>query len=179
MRSKNILSIIAFITAFAFSSAFAFLFIDRSPTKNSLAALKVRNVECRQDAETKNAIENLLRQDVRNGQERFWRIYDSNNPSAKSYYERYTDSVEHYSDDSGSISYSHLPRDFQLKWNEHMRAWRDYSNYLNKVKNSSQSLDEDFYNKQKEYDVDINLTYYDVLLVGRTYCVDVSEYLNQ
>ena len=179
MRSKNILSIIAFITAFAFSSAFALLFIDKSPTNNSLAVFKVRNVECRQDAKTKNAIESLLRQDIRNGQERFWRINDSNNPS-KSYYERYADSVEHYSDDSSSISYSHLPRDFQLRWNEHMRAWRDYSNYLNKAKYSSQDFeDEDFYQDKNEYLVDINSTWYSVLRVGKKYCVDVSEYLNQ
>ena len=129
MRSKNILSIIAFITAFAFSSAFALLFIDKSQTKNSLAALKVRNVECRQETVTKNAIENLLRQDVRIGQKRFWRIKNSRNLSAESNYERYAEAVEEYADDSGKINYSHLPRDFQLKWNEHMRAWRDYSNF--------------------------------------------------
>jgi hypothetical protein len=174
MRSKNILSTIAFITAFAFSSAFALLFIDKSPTTNSLAAFKVRNVECRQDAETKNAIESLLRQDIRNGQERFWRINDSNNPSARSYYERYAESVEHYADDSGSINYSHLPRDFQLRWNEHMRAWRDYSNYLNKAKNSSLE-DEDFYQDKNEYLVDINSTWYSVLRVGKKYCAEVSQ----
>ncbi len=159
MRSKNILSIIAFITAFAFSSAFALLFIDKS--------------------QTQNAIENLLRQDVRIGQKRFWRIKNSRNLSAESYYERYAEAVEEYADDSGKINYSHLPRDFQLKWNEHMRAWRDYSNYLNKVKNSSPSLDEDFYIKEKEYSADISLTYFDVLRVASTHRVEVSEFINQ
>lgn len=159
MRSKNILSIIAFITAFAFSSAFAFLFIDKSPTKD--------------------AVESILRQDIRYGQERFWRINSSENLSAKSYFESYAEAVEEYANDSGSLSYSHMPRDFQLKWNAHMRAWRDYSNYLNEVKNSSQSMNEDFYDKQKVYSAEINLTYYDVLRVGRTYGIDVSEYLIQ
>ncbi len=174
MRSKTILSIIAFITAFVLSSAFAFLFIDRSQTKTSFAAYELRNVECRQDAETKTAIENLLRQDISNGRERFWRINDFEHSSAKSYYERYAESVEHYSDDSGNISYSHLPRDFQLRWNEHMRAWRDYSNYLNKAKNSSLE-DEDYYQDKNEYLVDINSTWYSVLRVGKKYCAEVSD----
>lgn len=174
MRSKNILSIIAFITAFAFSSAFALLFIDKSPTKNSLLTFKVRNVGCQQNAEARNAIESLLQQDISNGRERFWRIKDSEHSSAKSYYERYAESVEHYADDSGSISYSHLPRDFQLRWNEHMRAWRDYSNYLNKTKNSSLE-NEDFYQDKNEYLVDINSTWYSVLRVGSKYCAEVSE----
>jgi hypothetical protein len=154
MRSKNILSIIAFITAFAFSSAFAFLFIDESQTKND--------------------IENLLRQDISNGRERFRRINDSGRFPEKSNYQRYAESVEHYADDSGSISYSHLPPDFQLRWNEHMRAWRDYSNYLNKTKNSSLE-DEDFYQDKNEYLVDINSTWYSVLRVGSKYCAEVSE----
>src|SRR5687768_2893439 len=124
MRSKHILSIFAFITAFVLSSAFAWLFIDKSQTSNSFAAFEVRNVRCQQDSDTKRAIENLLQQDISNGRERLWRSNDSDHPSAKSPFEIYAEAVEHYADDSGSMRYSHLPRDFQIRWNEHMRAWR-------------------------------------------------------
>lgn len=158
MRRKQILSIIAFITAFASSSAFALLFVDKSSTKY--------------------AIETVLRQDVNYGQERLWRISSGERLPAKSYFKKYAEAVEEYADDAGSLNYGHLPREFQIRWNEHMRAWRDYSNYLNTVKNSSQSLDEDFYRKQKEHTADINLTYFDVLRVGSRHGVDVSEYIS-
>ena len=174
MRSKHILSIFAFITAFVLSSAFAWLFIDKSQTASSFVTFETRNVRCQQDTETQRAIEKLLQQDISNGRERLWRTSDADHPSAKTPFERYAEAVEHYADDSGSMRYSHLPRDFQIRWNEHMRAWRDYSNYLNRSKNSS-SPDGDFYQDRNEYLVDINTTWYSVLRVGRKYCAEVSE----
>jgi hypothetical protein len=173
MRSKHILSIFAFITAFVLSSAFAWLFIDKSQTGSNLT-FELRNARCQQDAETKRAIENLLEQDIRNGRERLWRANDTEHPSAKSHFDRYAEAVEHYADDSGSMRYNHLPRDFQIRWNEHMRAWRDYSNYLNRS-NSSSLEDEDFYQDRNEYLVDINSTWYSVLRVGKKYCAEVTE----
>ena len=174
MTSKQILSIFAFITAFVLSSAFAWLFIDKSQTNNSFATFNVRNARCQQDTETKLAIERLLQQDISNGRERLWRAKDSDHSSAKSPLEKYAEAVEHYADDSSSMRYSHLPRDFQIRWNEHMRAWRDYSNYLNGSKNSSFE-DGDFYQDRNEYLVDINSTWYSVLRVGRKYCAEVTE----
>lgn len=158
MRSKQILSIIAFITAFASSSAFALLFVDKSSTKY--------------------AIETILRQDLNYGQERLWRISGNDRLPAESQFKKYAETVEEYADDAGSLNHSHLPREFQIRWNEHMRAWRDYSNYLNTLKNSSAGLDENFYRKQKEHTADINLTYFDVLRIGSRHGVDVSEYIN-
>ena len=174
MTSKQILSIFAFITAFVLSSAFAWLFIDKSQTTSSFTAFELRNAGCQHDTETKLSIERLLQQDISNGRERLWRANDSDYPSAKSYYERYAEAVEHYADDSGSMRYSHLPRDFQIRWNEHMRAWRDYSNYLNRSRNSS-SEDRRYYQDRNEYIVDINSTWYSVLRVGRKYCAEVTE----
>lgn len=174
MISKQILSIIAFVTAFVLSSAFAWLFIDKSQTTTNFTTFEIRNVRCQQGSETRRAIENLLQQDISNGRERLWRVNDSHHLSAKSYYERYAESVERYADDSGSMRYSHLPRDFQIRWNEHMRAWRNYSNYLNRTKNySSENVDR--YQDKNEYLVDINSTWYSVLRVGRKYCAEVTE----
>ena len=174
MTSKQILSIFAFITAFVLSSAFAWLFIDKSQTNSSFTTFKVRNAGCQQDTGTKRSIERLLQQDISNGRERLWRANDSHHPSAKTPFERYAEAVEHYADDSGSMRYSHLPRDFQIRWNEHMRAWRDYSNYLNSSRNSS-SEDRKYYQDRNEYLVDINSTWYSVLRVGRKYCAEVTE----
>lgn len=175
MRSKQILSIIAFITTFVLSSAFAFLFIDRSVPTVSFSNFETRNTGCRQDAETKLAVESFLRQDISNGRERLWRINGSDDSSAKSYLEKYADSVEQYADESGSMNFRHLPYDFQIRWKAHMRAWRDYSDFLNNAKDSVDSEDESFYRDQNEYLIDINSTWYSVLRVGRNYCAQVSE----
>ena len=179
MRSKQILSIFAFITAFVLSSAFAWLFIDKSQTSNSFTTFSVRNAGCRQDTETKRAIETLLRHDDRYGRERFSTVKNLNQFPSEARFEKFAETVEQYADESGSLRYSHLPRDFQIRWNEHMRAWRDYSNYLNRVKNPSPGAVENFYHQEKAYGVDIDLSYYDALSVARNYCVDVSEYLKQ
>lgn len=176
MRSKDILSIVVFITAFVFSSAFASLFIDKSQTNSGFSTFEIRNAPCRADVDAKTAIEELLYQDIRNGRERLWRMDDYSNSSANSYYSRYAVSVEKYAGDSGSMSYGHLPRDFQIKWRQHMRAWRDYANFLNKTKHSSHEFaDSDFYRSSDEHIFDINSTWYDVLRVGRKYCAVVSE----
>lgn len=177
MTSKQILSIFAFITAFVLSSAFAWLFIDKSQTNSSFITFELRNAGCRQDAETKRAIEKILREDDRYGRERFSTVKNLNQFPAQTRFERFAGAVEQYADDAGNLRYSHLPRDFQIRWNEHMRAWRDYSNYLNRVKNSPSGLNEDFYDQRKEYGADIDLSYYDALRVAKKYCVDVSEYL--
>ena len=49
----------------------------------------------------------------------------------------YAGAVEKYVDDSSSMNTSSLPQDFRIEWREHMKAWRDYSDFLNRMKKSS------------------------------------------
>lgn len=162
MRSKDILSIIVFVSAFVFSSAFASLFTE------------VRTGEFHTD--TKTSIENLLRQDIRNGRERLWRVNNYRYSSEEANFARYAESVEKYADESGSMSYGHLPRDFQWKWRKHMKAWRNYSNFLNDVKHHPEDLkDEDVYRTRNELIYEINSTWFNVLRVGRKYGSEVSD----
>lgn len=176
MRCKTILSAIAFTTAFVFSSVFASLFIDKSSTDYSFARFEAPHASCRHDAATKAAIETLLEQDIRNGRERLLRMNDVDYSSAESYYSRYAESVEEYAHDSGSMDYGHLPRDFQFKWRAHMRAWSDYSDFLNQTKDSDQRLeDTNFYREKGDYISEINSTWYEVLRTGDRYCARVSE----
>ena len=100
MTSKQILSIFAFITAFVLSSAFAWLFIDKSQTNNSFTTFNVRNAGCQQDAESKQAIEKILRQDYRFGWERGLTVKNLNQFPAQTRFERFAASVEQYADDN-------------------------------------------------------------------------------
>lgn len=171
MRSRSLISAVAFITAFAFSAAFAGLFIDKNAyqTKTNCFHYKIQ---------TAAAITNFVQQDIRNGQKRESKLYGSLNegfyPFTSWSIAEYAETVESYADDSGSMSYSHLPPDFQIKWREHMRAWRDYSNFLNRMKKHPHKLErERVHHLRYEYSREINKTWYEVLRVGRTYGAEV------
>jgi hypothetical protein len=145
MRSKNILSIVAFIAAFGLSAAFASLFITKTqivsdyiPVNeyNSTSCFKYKN-----NLATANKISALIRQDKRNGRESdraYYRygadIFSSSDSSAIS---GYAGAVEEYVNQSSSMKADDLPSDFQVEWREHMKAWRDYSDFLNRMKKSS------------------------------------------
>lgn len=169
MRSKDIVSIIAFITAFAFSAAFASLFIDESRTA-SLSTYELRDYSsstCRTSDKTCTDILALIVQDIRNGDQRRTRFDYSPNDEANVSVRRAL-SVADYADASGSMKDGHLPADFRTAWREHMKAWSDYSEFLNEV--SQRKIDEgEFEQKEERYIYDINRTWAKVLKIGRSY----------
>ena len=168
MRSKNIISTIAFITAFVFSAAFASLFINESQT--NFPTYENRNVDtsdCRYNDKTCTDISALLIQDIRNGDQRRSRydysLGDNGNISA-----RRAETVADYSNASSSMEDSHLPSDFRSAWREHMKAWRDYSEFLTDVSRNKIENDE-FERLEIQYIYDINTTWATVLKIGRSY----------
>jgi hypothetical protein len=145
MRSKNILSIVAFITAFALSAAFASLFITKTETTydyvpvngyNSTSCFKYKN-----NLATANKISALIRQDKRNGRESDRAYYrygaDIFSSSDNTAFSGYAGAVEQYVNQSSSMKADDLPNDFQIEWREHMKAWREYSDFLNRMKKPS------------------------------------------
>jgi hypothetical protein len=176
MRSKDIISIIAFISAFAFSAAFASIFIDESLTTSFKTFEKrdVRSSDCRADDKTCTDILALLVQDIRNGEQRRSRFDYSLDDEANVSASRAA-SVEDYADASGNMEDAHLPADFRAAWREHMKAWSDYSDFLNKVSRKKIS-DSEFEQKEDKYIYDINRTWATVLSIGRSYGAD-SPYI--
>lgn len=167
MRSKDIVSIIAFISAFAVSAAFASLFIDKSQYTNyNIYAVKNYSA-CQNGDQTCKDILSLLVRDVRNGQTRQddydYSLSEKGNVSPK-----YAESVADYADNSGSMNDENLPSDFQSAWREHMQAWRDYSNFLNEV-SENKIADESFRRLEDKYTRNINKTWAKVLKIGRGY----------
>ncbi|MDQ3062067.1 MAG: hypothetical protein M3R14_04290 [Acidobacteriota bacterium] len=171
MRIKTILSTAVFIFAFVFSTAFASLFISEN-TFIKVGYLKYKSIMSSADA-----VSALIREDVRNGRRLDGMFYGSyENPRLPS--AEFAGAVEQYVDDSSSIKTSHLPFDFQTTWREHMRAWREYSEFLNRTSNSSNRdnlSSEALENFEKLHSRDINHTWREVLQTGIEYGADVPQ----
>lgn len=172
MRSKNILSIVAFVAAFGLSVAFASLFISQ----NTYSSAYLR---AGQNTAAAEAITALILQDYANGYTRDEKIYDLrvSNPSDVNSvaFADYAEAMEGYADDSGSIDANDLPQDFQAAWREHMKAWREYSDFLNQSADisgrTSCSLRK-FKTNDNLHNREINRTWYEVLRIGRSYGAD-------
>ena len=186
MRSKTILSIAAFIVAFAFSTAFAGLFIAKSAYQSVITVPANYNRQpnsCfkNRGRYTADKIEVFISQDVSNGEERDRRLFNidgDNRPSfMSSSFEEYADAVTEYAEASGSMDESTLPQELQTAWRAHMKAWRDYADYLDARKSSSvrtRLSDKAAYDLENHFNADISITWYEVLRVGRSYGAEVD-----
>lgn len=146
MRSKTILSTAAFIVAFAASAAFASLFVTaETQTAPSYAPVSsYKSTSCfknRGSSTAADKIAALIRQDKANGRESGRGSYvaggDERPPFSGSLFPGYARAVERYVEASSGMKASDFPNDFQTEWREHMKAWRDYSEFLNRMKDSA------------------------------------------
>jgi len=162
MRSKNILSIVAFIVAFGLSAAFANIFITETQT------------------ETADKITVLISRDKNNGRESdraFYEygaaIFSSSDNSAISGYAK---AVEWYVEQSSSMDASDLPSDFQIKWRAHMKAWRNCSDFFNRMKkpsNRAALTGKELKEVEAFHNREISRTWEEVLQNGANYGADV------
>ena len=182
MRSKTILSTAAFIVAFASSAAFASLFITKTAPQ-SFSVVSYNSTSCfkyRNNSANANKIAALIRQDKNNGLGHGSESYrigeDVRPPFSNSGFSDYAEAVEQYVDESSSMKTSDLPNDFQTGWREHMQAWGEYSEFLDRMKTASnrkglseEELEEidNFHNRE------IRRTWQTVLQTGRSYGANV------
>jgi hypothetical protein len=182
MRSKTILSIVAFIAAFGLSAAFASLFITQTVSDYTLVNGH-KSTSCfkhKNNSATADKISALIRQDKNNGRESDRAFYrygtDIFASSDKSAFSGYANAVELYVDQSSGMKADDLPSDFQIEWREHMKAWREYSDFLNRMKKSSNrsALSSE---ELKEIDAfhsrEISRTWDEVLQTGMMYGANV------
>lgn len=184
MRSKTILSVAAFVLAFAASAAFASLFITQTQTEPEFALVNnYKPTSCyknRNSSATADKIAALIREDRSNGLERSRKNYNAGNTIRPSYesadFIHFAEVVEHYVDESSSMNVSDLPNDFQFEWREHMKAWRDYSKFLNKMEDSSNRdnwSDDELDEIADSHNREISSTWQAVLQTGRSYGANV------
>ena len=187
MRSKSILSTAAFVLAFGFSAAFASLFITKNQIAPDLVPVvsEYKSTNCfknKNDSSTAGKISALIRADKENGRASERSAIEMRegymSPFSNPAFPAYTEAVEQYVDDSSSMRTRRLPEDFQTAWREHMKAWRDYSEFLNRMKNSSvrsRWSSDEFHDIDAFHNREISRTWYKVLQIGETYGADVSE----
>jgi len=184
MRSKTILSAVAFTLAFTFSAAFASLFITETQTASDFIPVSgSKSTSCfknRSKSAIADKIALLIEEDRGNGRERSNETYrigeDVRPPFTSSGFSAYAAAVERYVDESSNMRTNDLPNDFQIEWREHMKAWRDYSDFLNRMKKSSNRRalsEEELENTDDFHSREITLTWHAVLQTGAEYGADV------
>ncbi|MCA1624301.1 MAG: hypothetical protein LC768_17595 [Acidobacteria bacterium] len=148
MRSKHFVALITFFACFAFSSFVVGQLFEKTFDKEILV---------------------LLQQDKENGEERNTNelnlsLVDKSFPSlsAKS------EIVSEYAEKSGGINDGGFPQDFQVAWRKHMKAWANYSDFLQKSERAGLGT-KDIKRLEIQYARDINWTWFEVLRIGRTY----------
>lgn len=114
-------------------------------------------------------LENFIERDVLNGSLRDDRPVVGEKVSAN-----YVSAVREYWESSSSMDASDLPSDFRDAWNDHMKAWRDYSRYLDSSAGRSATRS-DFYTESRQFDREISRTWKIVLATAREHGADVRE----
>lgn len=184
MRSKTILSVAAFIVAFAASTAFANLFITRTAKSQNEPIVSYNSTSCftkyRNNSATADKIAALIRQDKTNGRESGRGLYregeDERPPFSSSSFPGYAEAVERYVDASSVMKVSDLPGNFEIEWREHMKAWREYSKFLNKMKDTPKPrgwTDEELEEIDDFHSREIERTWQTVLHTGATHGANV------
>ena len=159
-NTRSITAIVAFIATFIFSAglvriifpapAVEYVFTNRPQYTN-------RN---------SSEIESFLLRDIRNGENRMNRI--SSLRENERYSAEFADAVMNYSISSSNMDASRFPQDFQNAWREHMKAWRNYAEFLKEADPTSSKCSEGRLNAE------INRTWIEVVRIGRSYGADVE-----
>lgn len=171
MRSKNIFGLITFFAAFAFSAFIALLFaapkLYEVPPVNYTYEVRTFNHKRCGKAQK---IEEFLKQDKRNGLIRKDSGETDSDDVAK--LAKRAELTSKYAFISNAMNAGEFPRDFQIAWNQHMDAWRNYADFLKK-ESGKQMISEDFEELESEKVSEINSTWQEVLSIGREYGADL------
>ncbi len=171
MKLKTFLSLATFALTFIFSANLASLFIEL-PSRQSV--LVNERTFCNAN-KSENEIFNLLRQDQLFGQERNKKYTASVTDlkiNPKKAIQTDFEITNEYVDASASLDDSDLPRDFQIVWRKHLKAWRDYTNFVYRSSSKSTFTKNELQNYQSQLDElnsEITSTWIDVLDVGEIY----------
>lgn len=170
---KFITSIAAFSLAFFLSVA-----LIGFPQDNSEFQIH----EIRTNIKTQQNIGYFLSQDIANGNRRDRKIYENGfvyDPANVS--SEYAEIINEYADASGNLDASQLPADFQLAWQNHMKAWRTHAVFLNRSKHfckmqtmNQDKKDHDLSEVFARQDLEITRTWYEVLAAADKYGATIA-----
>lgn len=168
MRSKALLSIVVFLTAFGISVA-----LTPRESKPSAFVLTPSVKRCSANTEAARKITALLSRDVENGlvRDRKLNRFSAGDqlPRSESF-AGFAAAVDDYARASNGIDDANLPSDFKAAWRRHMNVWQEHSEFLIKTSNSSVKVPgNNFASRYSEQNAEISETWYEVLRVAREY----------
>lgn len=170
-NTRFITAIIAFAGTFAISVGLVWL-IFGFPVKQEVYYSSQHNCSQRHSS----AIYSHIQRDVSNGRERDERSFRTNNweENGEAGYsiENHADSVAQYVDESDSLNVRDLPQEFQIAWRKHINAWRDYSEFLTEIKESSvddKTSRKRYLASENRYNIEINRTWDEVLQIAENH----------
>lgn len=170
---KSIIASIAFTVTFGFSVVLVGLIFGFPQTDR----VYKQHESCHINDQSE--IVSFLARDVRYGDLRDsdLRSFDS---AADLPLVEYTEFINKYVAKSQAMDDEFLPKDFQYAWRNHMKAWRDYADFLSSL--SSGTVDassQDFVSLEKEYNSEITRTWNLVLEIGENHQPGLRSKLGQ
>ena len=177
MRIKYIAAIITFFATFGFSAFIALLFAaPRVYQVPPVSSSQYKPYDGRCNKRLGEKIKDFLNQDKQNGAERHRYEYsDEGEVISRLSLADQADSITLYAGQSSSMDASDFPRDFQAVWNEHMLAWSEYADFMQKAAKNKRTTAEDLYQRENAYIDDINSTWEEVLDTGRSHGADLPS----
>lgn len=170
MRSKTILSIIAFIAAFGISVAL---------TPRTATSYVTPSYQPKRCTESARLITNLLEQDIANGRARDRKMYQVRDQGISEfsaiYNVNYAAAMTDYSTASKSIETAGLPDEFVSAWQAHMKVWENYADYLKENVDANGNIPRGrrFYCASARYEQEISRTWYEVLRIAGNYGAEI------
>lgn len=165
-NTRTVTTIVAFIATFIFSAGLTRI-IFPAPAIQYVYIDRPQYIE-----HSSNEIEIFLLQDITNGESRMDRAGSLRDVNDEEYFADFADSVMEYSDTSSSMNADNFPQDFQIAWQLHMKAWRNYANFLAIQENApagKRMKNADFKKGENSLNTEINRTWFEVLRIGRNH----------
>jgi hypothetical protein len=169
-NTRTVTTIVAFIATFIFSAGLTRI-IFPAPVVQYVYIDRPQYIE-----QSSNEIELFLLQDISNGESRMDRTSSLRDMNDEEYFAVFADSVMEYSDTSMSMNADNFPQDFQAAWHFHMKAWRNYAEFLAIQENApagKRMKKADFQKGESSLNAEINRTWFEVLRISRNYGADV------
>ncbi|MCS6873144.1 MAG: hypothetical protein N2Z23_05460 [Pyrinomonadaceae bacterium] len=162
MKSRTLISIVAFVLAFSIGVAFA--------PKNQPSKWRFEK-NC-YDYYQPSQITTLLEKDIENGRIRNDRLKEVlNSQDSVESRKNIARITKEYVEASRSISTEDLPPSFVKAWEKHLRAWEKYADYLNELSATQEDVDA----KANQLRNEINETWMKVLKVAKRYNAEIPQ----
>lgn len=164
---KSTLSIIAFTLTFGFSFVLVGLLFGFPQSGFDYS----QRSQSRTFDQTAFEMQRLIIQDELNGTKRDSSVLKLDlTQQDKASVAKYSKQVDRYLIKSSSIDDSNLPDDFRAAWQNHMSAWKDYSEFLNERNETKVKMSNgEFSDLESKFDQEISRTWYETLRIARSY----------